>query len=91
MPGKLKEEIAALLQKVVKLSNPTSLHLLDERRFEEFFDAVAEAGLEPSHRMIDENWPSQGIVMLGGNPAKSDYVQDRAYGLLDEWKAKRQG
>ncbi|WP_342075275.1 hypothetical protein [Yoonia sp. SS1-5] len=85
----LPKDVVGLLHKAVKLSNPTSLHALDEKRFADFFHAVAELDVFPTAEMIDKNWPSEGVIGLGGDPAKSDYVQDKAYQLLQEWLESR--
>ena len=77
------------LRNAVALSNPAGLHPFDERRFEEFFEACAEVGIEPDGALIDKNWPANTISGLGGDPAHSSKVQDSAYRVLHEWKAKR--
>ncbi len=83
------QDLTEQLKRAVALSNPAGLHPLDEDRFVEFFDACAKAGLDISPRHIDENWPTATMNGLGGDPAKSDRVQDSVYELFADWKKNR--
>ncbi|MFV0409140.1 MAG: hypothetical protein ACK5LJ_05415 [Paracoccus sp. (in: a-proteobacteria)] len=85
LSSKLKDQ----LKRAITLSNPAGLHKLDEDRYIEFFEACADADIDVTPRLIDLNWPSATTVGLGGDPAKSDKVQDRVYELIADWKKSR--
>jgi hypothetical protein len=87
----LSSQLVEQFRRAVALSNPTSLHALDERRFEEFFDAASEAGHDLIGRDIDSIWPTETVSGLGGDPANSEYLKDRVYGLLADWTKRHSG